>query len=149
MPDTAMPIDDAARSLDRTASILRPVPARMMLHTSTKAIVTTTSTKMPKGSRAMFWPLRTDRSMPNSFGLGIRLAVASRICGLAKTNFSSVNAAASVTTASCAPRMRSAGRPTMTPASMANTAASSIEMGKGIAVPTLDSTRPATPANAA
>ena len=75
MPATPIPIDAAARSLERTASILRPVPARMRLPTSTNAIVTTTSTITPNANRAMSRPPRTARSMPKSFGSGIRLAV--------------------------------------------------------------------------
>ena len=66
-----------------------------------------------------------------------------------KTNFSSVTAAASVTTASCAPRMRSAGRPTTTPATAAMAAASRNENGNGTPVPNFEIMSPATPAKAA
>ena len=66
-----------------------------------------------------------------------------------KTNFSSVTAAANVTTASWAPRMRSAGRPTMMPATAAMAAASSIENGNGTPVSIFDTASPATPAKAA
>ena len=149
MPATPIPIDAAARSLERTASILRPVPARIRFPIRTNAMVVTISTITANGNRAMSPPPRTARSIPNSSGSGIRFSAGSTICGLANTNFSSVSAAARVTTANCAPRIRSAGRPTMMPAAAAPSAASSIENGNGMSVPSFDSRSPATPANAA
>ena len=88
-------------------------------------------------------------SMPKSVGSGIRFDVADTIDGLANTNFSSDSAAAKVTTASWAPRMRRAGRPTMMPAAVAISAASSREIGNGMFVPNLDRAMPAMPPNAA
>ena len=79
-------------------------------------------TKIPNGSAGDVAPVRTDRSMPNERRVGYEVERGfETICGLPKTNFSDVTAAASVTTASCAPRMRRAGRPTMTPAAPAMT----------------------------
>ena len=69
-------------------------------------------------------------------------------CGLPSTNVSMVTAAARVTTASWAPRMRSAGSPTITPATLAMPAATRSEIGNGRPVPISDSMRPATPAKA-
>ena len=141
-----MPIEAAARSLERTASILRPLPARMMLPTRTKAIVTTTSTKTPNDSRAMSRPSRTDRLRPNSSGSGMRLVAPDTTRGLPKTKRSMATAAASVTIASWAPRMRSAGSPTTMPPRPAMPAASRSDNGNGTPVPNFESTSPATPA---
>ena len=62
-------------------------------------------------------------------------------------NRSMATAAASVTIASWAPRMRNAGRPTTIPPSPATPAARSSDSGNGTSVPNFDSTSPATPAN--
>ena len=142
-----MPIEAAARSFERTASILRPLPARMMLPTRTKAIVTTTSVRTPNDNRAMLRPSRTERLRPNSSGSGMRFGAPGHHRGLSKMNRSMATAAARVTIASWAPRMRSAGSPTTIPPSPAIAAASSSDSGNGTPVPNFASTSPATPAN--
>ena len=110
-----MPTAAAALSFDRTASMRRPVPLRIRLVTMMQARVTKTTTKIPKLRRAMLRPSRTPRSRPKIVGFEMRLPLGETKLLLRKTNFSNARPLANVTTASCVPRIRSAGIPTTTP----------------------------------
>jgi hypothetical protein len=71
--------------------------------------------------------------------------------GFRKMNRSRAMAAASVTTANCAPRMRSAGMPTMTPKTVAMRADTRAAGGNGqpASLVSFDRANPAVPARAA
>ena len=148
---TEMPTDAPARSLDRTARNRRPVALRARLPTATAHTVTTMSTRIPNSTRAMVLPSLTPRFRPNRVGSEMGLPNMPVMEGLRKTNSSSATAPDSVTTASCAPRMRSAGIPTTTPKPVASSATNSGEIGNGMPTesPSLLSAKPAAPAIAA
>ena len=101
--------------------------------------------------RAKFLPSRMERSTPKSDGPEIGLPYRPVMAVLRNTNSSSATAPASVTTASCAPRIRKADMPTTRPKPVAMNAASSREMGNGMPreSPSLLSAKPAAPAIAA
>ena len=107
-----MPIDAAARSLERTASILRPrAGPHDVADEDERDRRPRPAPSRRTASRAMFAALAHGQVDAEQLRVGDQVRPsADTICGLANTNFSSVSAAASVTTASWAPRMRSAGQ---------------------------------------
>ena len=112
--------------------------------------VTTTRTIIENSMVVSSAPWRTDRSQPNNFGSAIRLPSNGVIDGLLNTKLWIASAAASVTTASWAPRMRRAGTPTTTPSAVAISAESRMLSGNGTPqfVVTFDRANPAEPAKA-
>ena len=90
------------------------------------------STRSPNWMRAMLVPSRTPRLIPKMLRVRDQVALQLGELGVAEDEALEGDAAASVTTASWAPRMRSAGIPTMTPKAAATRAETSAgEHGNG------------------
>src|SRR5579875_932222 len=156
---TSMPAAEAARSLDRTASIRWPIAPRRRAATSRQSRISTTSTTMPKTG------LGTLPSMPRNGACGDRLRPKTRsgltgdpeACApqaeLPKPNCSTATAPASVTTARLTPRTRSEATAVMKPTISAQPIPASGASGKSAQIPpTLvsmcDIAYPVTPARA-
>ena len=144
-----MPAAAAARSFERTASNRRPVALTAMFPTTRAVASSTASTTNPNCHRATLRPLRIETSRPKRIGFAIGLPDDEVNAGLRNTNFSRATPPAKVTTASWAPRMRSAGTPITTPNSAATELDSASDSGNGtpMSVVNFDRANPAIPAS--
>ena len=123
VPTTLMPEAEADRSFARTANIALPSALRRSSATARATPISTASTRRQKAGRGYAAPVPGPKSTPNNLGFGTVLPpVPTRSVFWNHTAWT-VTASDRVTIANGRPRIRNAGIPTITPITVAPSAA--------------------------